>query len=191
MNETRGIEETGEIEEIQEIEEIGEVTEEVAGESEKPERRTVTADLLESTPNALGHWLLASPLILYLLWVWLDLFAHYSPLPKSVDCVLGTIVFALLVLLPLGYGAHWLVTALPRLFSHAGWDLEPLEPVSELEMYLVRYRYGDKYRAPNSWRRAWLRAAQGWVYLEIMAIFAGAVLMIAVFFSVSDFGFGR
>lgn len=184
-----------EIEEIEEVEEVEEIGGEMTGETTAtdgiPERRTVTADLLESTPNALGYWLLASPLILFLLWVWLDLFAHYSPLPRPVDWVIGVAIFALFFILPLGYLAHRLVTSLPRLFHHAGWDLEPLEPISEREMYLVRYRYGDKYRAPNSWRRAWVRAAQGWVYLEIMSIFAGAILMIPIFFSVSEFGFGR
>ena len=36
-----------------------------------------------------------------------------------------------------------------------------------------------------------MRAAQGWVYLEIAAIFIGAIAMIPIFFSVSEFGFGR
>jgi hypothetical protein len=37
----------------------------------------------------------------------------------------------------------------------------------------------------------WIRAAQGWVYLEIIAIFVGAIAMIPLFFSAVDFGFGQ
>lgn len=159
--------------------------------NEKPERRRVPADLLEATPNGAGYWLLASPFIIFLLWFWLDLFAPLSPLPNFIDWFLGVAAFLFLIILPFGLVAHRLITSFPRLFGHAGWDLEPLEPVSEQEMYLVRYTYRDRYRAPNNWRRAWLRAAQGWVYLEITAIFVGAVLMVPIFFSVSEFGFGR
>jgi hypothetical protein len=51
----------GAISETQEIGKIGVeskemVEEETAAGGGKPRRRTVTADLLESTPNALGYW---------------------------------------------------------------------------------------------------------------------------------------
>jgi hypothetical protein len=36
-----------------------------------------------------------------------------------------------------------------------------------------------------------MRAAQGWVYLEIAAIFIGAIAVIPLFFSALDFGFGQ
>ena len=39
--------------------------------------------------------------------------------------------------------------------------------------------------------RRWLRAAQGWVFLEITAIFVGAVAMVPLFFSATEFGFGQ
>lgn len=161
------------------------------GKRERPKRRRVPADLFEATPNGLGYWLLASPFILFLFWFWLDLFTHYSPLPKLADWLLAIPFFLFLIVLPFGLLAHGLITALPRLFNHAGWDLQPLEPVSEAEMYLVHYTYTEQHRAENNWRRVWLRAAQGWVYLEITAIFAGAILMIPIFLSVSEFGFGR
>jgi hypothetical protein len=159
----------------------------------KYERRTVTADLVESTPgaNGLGYWLLASPMILFLVWVWGDVFAYYSPLPRLLDWIVGILLFVVLFILPLGYLAHRLVTSVPRLVGHAGWDVVPLEPVSEAEQYMVRYAYQDRHRALRTWGRAWLRAAQGWVYLEIIAIFVGAVAMIPLFFSAVDFGFGQ
>jgi hypothetical protein len=128
----------------------------------------------------------------FLAWTWVDLFAHYSPISFYwLDVVLGLLVFALVVVLPVGVGAFFAVTAVPRLFSHAGWDVQPLEPVSEAEMYTVRYRYQSRRRTANSWSHAWTRAAQGWVYLEIAAILVGAVVMIPIFFSVSEFGFGQ
>jgi hypothetical protein len=157
------------------------------------ERRQVPANLSESTPggNAIGYWLLASPMILFVAWLWVDVFAYYSPLPRFIDLIVGLAFFVFLIVLPLGYGAHWLVTAFPRLFNHAGWDVVPLERVSEAEQYLVRYTYEERIRAERSWSRAWLRAAQGWVYLEIFAIFVGAIAMIPLFFSAVDFGFGQ
>jgi hypothetical protein len=137
-------------------------------------------------------WLLASPLLAFVLWAWVDLFAHFSPLPWYwVDALLGAVIFAGAAVLPLGWLAHRLVTAAPRLFQHAGWDIQPLEPVREQEMYLVRYTYQARHRAPNTWRRQWLRAAQGWVYIEIATILIGGVLMIPIFLSAVDFGFGR
>jgi hypothetical protein len=156
--------------------------------------REVAADLIEAVPDngALSHWILASPMLLFLAWLWVDVFAHFSPLASYwVDVVLGLIIFVLVAVLPLGVGAYFLVSALPRLFSHAGWDVQPLEPVSEAEMYMVRYRYVRRHRAPTTWRQSCLRAAQGWVYLEIATILVGAVVMIPIFFSASEFGFGQ
>ncbi|MCB9139801.1 MAG: hypothetical protein H6642_15770 [Caldilineaceae bacterium] len=159
----------------------------------KIERRTVPADLVESTPGAggLGYWLLASPIILFLVWLWIDVFAYYSPLPQWADRLLAAVIFVGLIVLPLGLLAYRLITALPRLFSHAGWDILPLEPVSEAEQYLVHYTFQARHRADGSFRRLWLRAAQGWVYIEIIAIFVGAIAMIPLFFSAVDFGFGQ
>ena len=158
----------------------------------KIERRQVPADLIEATPGALGMWVLASPLLIFILWAWVDLFAHYSPLPWYwLDVALGVVIFLFAVVLPLGWLAHRLVTSLPRPLQHAGWDVQPLEPVREQEMYLVHYVYQAKRRASDSWQRQWLRAAQGWVYIEITVILLGGVLMIPLFFSALDFGFGR
>lgn len=167
---------------------------EQAEQSTSPQRRVVPAELIETTPEngALFHWILASPLLGFLAWAWVDLFAYFSPIPFYwVDVVLGLGVFAVLVVLPLGAMAFALVSSLPRLFGHAGWDVQPLEPVREAEQYLVRYRYVGRRRAPFSWSRVWLRAAQGWVFLEIALILGGGVAMIPLFFSASEFGFGR
>lgn len=154
--------------------------------------REVPADLVEATPAAIGQWLLASPLILFLGWLWVDVFAHYSSLPFYwLDALLAVPLYALLLVLPLGVLAHALVTAAPGLFQKAGWDVQPLEPVAERERYLVRYVPQRRHRAPTNWRRLWLRAAQGWVYLEIFVILAGAVAAVPLFFSALDFGFGR
>ncbi len=163
-------------------------------ESSKPARRQVMADLFETTPASGGlmHWLLASPLLLFVAWGWIDLFAHYSPIASYwVDALLGLVLLAGGIVLPLGAGAFWLVTSLPRLFQHAGWDVQPLEPLSEAESHMVQYSYRARRRAATTWGRTWLRAAQGWVYIEIAAIFAGAVAMIPLFFSASTFGFGQ
>jgi hypothetical protein len=160
----------------------------------RPARRQVAADLIETTPDRDGlfHWVLASPIILFLAWTWIDLFAHYSPISLYwLDVLLGLVVFALLVVLPFGLAAFYLVAAFPRLFSHAGWDVQPLEPVRERELHMVRYRFHNRFRSANTWRQAWVRAAQGWVYLEIAVILLGGVLMVPVFFSATDFGFGR
>lgn len=156
--------------------------------------RDVPADLVEATPGsgAIGQWLLASPLLIFLAWLWVDLFAHYSPLPWYwLDAVLALVLFAFVIVLPLGVLAHALVTAVPGLFQKAGWDVHPLEPVAEREQYLVRYVAQARHRAPTNWPRLWLRAAQGWVYWEIFVILAGALLAIPLFFSAMDFGFGR
>jgi hypothetical protein len=160
----------------------------------RPVRRQVTVDLYEQTPGggAIGQWLLASPILLFTAWVWIDLFAHYSPITiYAVDVVLAILVLAFGVVLPLGIGAFWIVASLPRVFHHAGWDVQPLELVRPEEAYMVRYAYRHRHRQPTTWHRSWLRAAQGWVYLEIAAVFAGAVLMIPMFLTVTEFGFGQ
>ena len=160
----------------------------------KVERRTVPADLVEATPEnrGLGYWLLAAPLLVFVLWGWVDLFAYYSPLPWYwIDLMIAVVIFALFIVLPLGWLAHRLITSAPRIFQNAGWDVRPLEPIDKQEQYLVRFAYKQRHRAANTWQRAWLRAAQGWVYIEIAAILVGGVLMVPLFFSALDFGFGR
>lgn len=157
------------------------------------ERREVPAGLIEATPGngGLGYWLLAAPLLLFLLWLWVDFFAALSPVPWFwVDGALALGIL-LVLLAPVGWAAHRLVTAVPRVFQNAGWDVQPLEPVREEELYTVRYVFRGRQRAPNTFRRQWLRAAQGWVYIEIAVILIGGVLMVPVFFSALDFGFGR
>ena len=160
----------------------------------KIERRVVPVQLIETTPGAgaIGHWLLAAPMLAFLAWTWTDFFAHFSPLTAYwLDVALGLLLLAFTVVLPLGLAAHWLVTSLPRLFHHAGWDVQPLAPIDPSEQYLVRYSYASRQRAPTTWPRLWMRAGQGWVFLEIAAIFVGGVLMIPLFFSATEFGFGQ
>lgn len=155
-------------------------------------RRRVSARLIEMTPARLGlsYWILASPLILFLGWVWIDLFAALTPIPWPwLDFVLAMLIF-LATILPLGYGAHRLVAANPRLFQNAGWNIEPLEPVTAAEQYTVRYVYDERRPQPFNVDTFLARSAQGWVYLEIVAIFVGAILMIPLFFSAVEFGFG-
>ncbi|RLT41640.1 MAG: hypothetical protein DWI57_06675 [Chloroflexi bacterium] len=160
----------------------------------KATRRAVPALLIEATPpvNGIGYWLLACPILLFLAWLWLDVFAYYSPIPWGwLDWFLGALLYWFLFVLPVGYASHWLVTALPRPFQHTGWDVQPLEAVRPAEFYTVRYVFTGRRSAPRTRQRIWLRAAQGWVYLEVAAIFIGFVLMIPLFFSALDFGFGR
>lgn len=158
----------------------------------KLERRQVPAKLIEATPNAAGQWLLASPMIVFIGWLFLDIFAYLSPIPwRWLDMILGAVVFMLLIVLPFGLAAHRLVTSFPRLFQHAGWDVEPLETVSYAEIYMVRYMPQESERAPRSWSRMWLRAAQGWVYLEITAILVGFVALGPLYFSALNMGFGK
>ena len=163
-------------------------------EAKRVVRREVAADLIEGVPDngAVSQWILASPLLLFLAWLWIDVFAHYSPIPFYwLDAFISLVIYALFFVLPLGVGVFYLVTSLPRLFSHAGWDVQPLEAVSDAEIYMVRYRYQRRHRAATNWRQAWLRAAQGWVYLEMATILIGGVAIIPLFFSVSEFGFGQ
>ncbi len=158
------------------------------------QRRTVPVELVETTPDSAAalHWLLAAPLLIFLAWAWVDLFAQVSSLPAYwLDVVLALPVYVALVVLPLGIAAHRIVTSMPRLFQHAGWDVLPLEPVAAEEQYTVRYAYRTRHRAPGTRWRWLMRAGQGWVYIEIAAIFVGAILLIPIFFSVSEFGFGR
>ncbi len=61
--------------------------------------------------------------------------------------------FVLIIILPLGYAAHWCVTSVPGLFQHAGWDVQPLDPVSLSEQYTVRYIYKNRHRAASGWAR--------------------------------------
>ncbi len=63
--------------------------------------------------------------------------ARYAP---SGSTGLAALAYAVVFVLPLGV-ATIAVTAAPRLFQHAGWDLRPLEPVASEEQYLVRYTY--------------------------------------------------
>ena len=75
------------------------------------ERPAVPADLIEATPerNGLLEWILASPMIVFLLWAWVGLFAWLSPIPWYwLDALVWAAVFALLIVLPLMLGA-WLV----------------------------------------------------------------------------------
>ncbi len=157
-------------------------------------RRTVPADLIEATPDnrAIGQWILASPFLIFLLWLWVDFVHLLSPLDnRFINVLIGVLLFIGLIVLPFGWLAHRFVLTFPRIFQHAGWDIQPLEPVRSEEMYMVRYRYHERHWAPSSRQRTWLRVAQGWVYLEIIAIFVGAIVMIPLFFSAVEFGFGQ
>lgn len=165
-----------------------------ASSDERLERRRVLADLVEAEPEngGLSYWILASPALLFLAWVWTDLFAHYSPVPNYwVDAVIGLVVLIALVILPLGLGAFFVVTAFPKLFGNAGWVIHPLEPVREAEQYMVRYDFRNRQRAQSTWTQTMARAGQGWVYLEIAGILLGGVLLVPVFLSATEFGFGQ
>ena len=73
----------------------------------KLERRQVPAKLVEATPNAAGQWLLAGPMLVFLGWIFLDLFVSVSPIPwRWLDMILGTFVFLALIVLPFGLAAH-------------------------------------------------------------------------------------
>jgi hypothetical protein len=157
-------------------------------------RREVPADLIEATPGhgGLGHWVLASPLLLFLCWLWVDLIRALRPFPFDwLNALLGVLLFVALIVLPFGVAAHYMILAAPRLFHSAGWDIVPLEPVAQAEQYLVRYKYRTKHRAKLDWRRIWLRAVQGWVFIEMAVILIGAVVMLPLYMSAVEFGFGR
>ncbi len=157
-------------------------------------RRRVKAHLIEATPGDGGwvHWVLSAPAICFLGWLWLDLFRILSPIQsRPVDLLLGALAYVVLVLLPFGYGAHRLVTSFPGVFQQAGWTVQPLEPVKPEEQHVVKYVCLTKERAVTDGKRILLRAAQGWVYLEIGAILVSAVAMVPLFFSAVEFGFGR
>jgi hypothetical protein len=157
-------------------------------------RREVPADLIEATPanGGLGYWILASPLLLFLLWLWVDLVRALRPLPVDwLNALLGALLFVALIVLPLGLAAHRAILAAHRLFHHAGWDVMPLAPVTQAEQYLVKYKYRAKRWAQPDWRRIWLRAAQGWVFIEMAVILIGAILMLPLYLSAVEFGFGQ
>ena len=157
-------------------------------------RKAVQARLVEATPraNGWGHWILSAPTIIFLGWLWVDLFGMISPIQSSpLEMLLGVLIYVLLIILPLGYGAHRLVTSFPRLFQQAGWNVHLLESLRPAEQYSVRYTFVSRERAATDGRRILLRIAQGWVYLEIAAVLVGAVAMVPLFFSAVEFGFGR
>lgn len=160
----------------------------------KFERLEVDADLLEATPtaNGLWHWILASPILLFIAWNWIALADTFSPIPYMwVNIVLSGLAFIFLFVLPVGNLGFYIVSLFPRLFHNAGWELQPRKFYPEERMYTAKIHYHDRARATTNWPRIMMRAAQGWVYLEIFAIFAGALMMIPLFLSVSQFGFGQ
>ena len=162
-------------------------------ESTKKERRKVQAHLVEATPGAGGwvHWILSAPGICFFGWLWIDLFGLFSPIQsRPLDLFLGALAFVLFILLPLGYGAHRLVTSFPRVFQQAGWTVLPRETVRTEELPGVRYIFATRERGVTDGRRILLRVAQGWVYLEIGAVLVGFVVMVPLFFSAVEFGFG-
>jgi len=156
-------------------------------------RRKVKAHLVEATPGggAWVHWVLASPAICFLGWLWLDLFGVFSPFAsRPAVLFLGALIYFVLILLPFGYGAHRFVTSFPGIFQQAGWNVHPLEPVKPEEQHIVKYVCVTRERAGTDPGRVLLRVAQGWVYLEIAAVLVGAVAMVPLFFSAVEFGFG-
>ncbi|MEM7132422.1 MAG: hypothetical protein AAF702_39330 [Chloroflexota bacterium] len=162
--------------------------------TEKIERLKVDVDLLEVTPTAGGlwHWMLASPALLFLAWNWIALLDALRVTNWSwLNILIGCVTFIVVWVLPLGYAAHWLVTAFPRIFQAAGWEEIPREEIADTKFYMAQRIYKDRERASTNWNRVWLRVAQGWVYLEIFGIFLGVILMAIIFFSVLQFGFGQ
>ena len=161
--------------------------------TQKQGRREVQARLVEATPraNGWGYWVLSAPTVVFLGWLWVDLFSLFSPIPwRPLDLLLGALAYVFLIVLPCGYGAHRFVTSFPRVFQQAGWRVQPREPLRPAEQYAVRYNFTSQERAITDRTRILLRVAQGWVYLEIGAILAGSVAMIPLFFSALEFGFG-
>lgn len=160
----------------------------------KFERLVINADLLEATPtaNGLWHWILASPLLLFIAWNWIAIADTLSPIPYTfVNILLSGAAFIFLFVLPIGNLGFLIVSAFPQIFHNAGWELQPREIHPIEQTYSAKYQYHKRARATTNWPRIMMRAAQGWVYWEIFAIFAGALLMIPLFLSVSQFGFGQ
>ena len=163
-------------------------------EAKRRERRHVQARLVEATPraNGLGYWVLSAPTVIFLGWLWVDLIAFISPIPsRPLELLFAALVYVVLVILPFGYGAHRLVTAFPRVFQQAGWTVHSLEPLRPAEQYTAKYTFVSRTRAATDLRRVLLRVAQGWVYLEIAIVLVGAAVMVPLFFSAVEFGFGR
>ncbi|MEZ4637606.1 MAG: hypothetical protein R2856_22075 [Caldilineaceae bacterium] len=77
-----------------------------AAQNVKPDRRQrkeIPALLIEATPaaNGLFNWILASPMILFVGWFWVDLFAFFDPIPWYwLDAVIAVLVYIFPILLP-------------------------------------------------------------------------------------------
>jgi len=162
-------------------------------ETREPRRTEVRARLIEMTPGAQGfyYWLLSAPVIVFLGWLWVDLFGLVSVASRPVGLTLGAATFAVLVMLPLGYGAHRFVTSFPGIFQRAGWTVHPLAPLRPSEQYTVKYIFVSRERAATDVPRVLLRVAQGWVYLEIAIVLIGALALPPLYLSAVEFGFGR
>lgn len=160
-------------------------------ETPKSGRREVLARLVEATPGAYGwgHWALSAPLVLFMGWLWVDMFGAITSIPwRPMAFLFGALVYILLILPPVGYGAHRFVTSFPRLFQQAGWTVHPLESLRPAEQYTVKYVFTERERAATDSRRVLLRVAQGLVYVEIGAILAGFIAMVPLFFSAIEYG---
>lgn len=156
------------------------------------EQRRIPVDLLETTPphGAALYWVLASPLLVFFAWIWTDVVVYVSPIESpAADRALAVALLVPLVVL-LGVLAHRLVTSLPRLFHNAGWDVQPLQVLPPEEEHTIRFTYRKRHRAASGWKRWIMRAAQGWVYIEMAVILAAGLLLIPLYLSASRFGFG-
>ncbi len=162
-------------------------------ETKESQRREVRARLVEMTPGANGffYWILSAPMIVFLAWLWVDLIELFSIVSRPVGLTLGAATFIALIILPLGYGAHRVVTSFPGIFQRAGWTVHPLAPLRPAEQYTVKYIVVSRERAPTDARRILLRVAQGWVYLEIAIVLIGAVAIAPLYLSAVEFGLGR
>ncbi len=163
------------------------------GEPREPRRKEVRARLVEVTPsaNGLSYWILSAPVIVFLGWFWVDLFELIAAAARPVGLALGTTTYIALIVLPLGYAAHRLVTSFPGIFQRAGWTVHPLAPLRPAEQYSVKYIVVSRERAATDVRRVLLRVAQGWVYLEVAIVLIGALAIAPLYFSAVEFGFGR
>ena len=124
--------------------------------TQKQGRREVQARLVEATPraNGWGYWVLSAPTVVFLGWLWVDLFALFGPiLWRPLDLLLGALAYVFLIVLPCGYGAHRFVTSFPRVFQQAGWRVQPCEPLRPAEQYAVRYVFTSQERANTDRRR--------------------------------------